>query len=95
MEKLPVEVVYALPGDQDAVELLVAPGTTLAQAVAASGVLARHPELRSSALRLGVHGSERGPRSVVRARDRIEIYRPLQVDPKEARRRRAKRPARG
>lgn len=91
MEKLPVEVVYALPGAADAVELHVAPGTTLAQAVDASGIPDRHPELRSSVLRLGVHGAERDPKSPVRMGDRIEIYRPLLVDPKEARRRRARR----
>ena len=94
MEKLPVEVVYALPGDQDAVALLVAPGTTLAQAVAASGIVARHPELSRSALRLGVYGAERDPRTVVQRGDRIEVYRPLRMDPKEARRQRARR-ARG
>jgi hypothetical protein len=95
MEKLPIEVVYALPGELDAVELLVAPGTTLAEAVMVSGLAARHPELRRSPLRLGVHGAERDPRSEVRRGDRIEIYRPLRMDPKEARRQRAKRPARG
>ena len=95
MEKLPVEVVYALPGGQDAVALLVPSGTTLAQAVEESGIAARHPELRRSALRLGVYGAERDPRGEVRRGDRIEIYRPLRMDPKEARRQRARRAGRG
>lgn len=94
MEKLPVEVVYALPGEADAVELLVPSGTTLAQAVAASGIAARHPELRRSPLRLGVHGAERDPQTEVRPGERIEIYRPLRMDPKEARRQRARRAGR-
>lgn len=94
MEKLRVEVVYALAGEVDAVGLLVGPGTTLAQAVEASGIPARHPELRGSALRLGVYGTERDPQSEAKAGDRIEVYRPLEVDPKDARRERAWRLAR-
>ncbi len=91
MEKLRVEVVFALPGKHDAVEMLVAPGTTLAQALEASGLAARHPELRGSGLRLGVYGAEKDPHTEVKQGDRIEVYRPLRMDPKEVRRQRARR----
>ena len=84
-----VEVVYALPGREDAVTLRLPDGATLLDAVQASGVLARHPGLK--ALKLGVYGQVKHPESPARQGDRIEIYRPLAIDPKEARRQRVKR----
>jgi hypothetical protein len=88
--ELEVEVVYALPGREDAVALRLPEGATLLDAVRAAGVLGRHPELK--ALKLGVFGEVKKPESPARHGDRIEIYRPLAVDPKEARRKRARRP---
>jgi len=89
--ELEVEVVYALPGRVDEVRLRVAAGASLLDAVRASGVLERHPDLREP-LKLGVFGEAKRPESAARPGDRIEIYRPLAADPKEARRRRAGRP---
>jgi putative ubiquitin-RnfH superfamily antitoxin RatB of RatAB toxin-antitoxin module len=86
-----VEVVYALPGREDAVKLRVPEGTTLLEAVQASGMLERHLELKDHALKLGVYGHVKPPRSPAQPGDRIEIYRALTIDPKEARRRRARR----
>ena len=86
-----VEVVYALPLVQDVVSLEVAVDTTVAQALAASGILARHPDIDLSATALGIWGRRVTPDALLREGDRVEIYRPLQVDPKEVRRRRAAR----
>ena len=85
---LGVEVAYGAPGALvELVHLRVAVGTTLAQAVLASGLLQRHA-LDLQALQLGIWGRLKEPGTVLRERDRIEIYRPLLVDPKEARRQR-------
>jgi putative ubiquitin-RnfH superfamily antitoxin RatB of RatAB toxin-antitoxin module len=75
-------------GELDEVELLLNPGATVGDALAASGLQARHPEVDLSALAAGIWGAlcERG--DVLRDRDRVELYRPLRVDPKEARRQR-------
>jgi len=89
--ELRVEVVYCpRPGQCDCVALAVAPGTTVAAALQASGLLQRHG-LASESLRVGVWGKLREPGSALRERDRVEIYRPLIVDPKEARRQRYQR----
>ena len=87
---LRVEVAYCpRPGETDLTALVLAPGTTLADAVLASGVPARHG-LDVGLLPLGVWGKPRPAESPLRDRDRVEIYRPLQCDPKEARRLRYK-----
>jgi putative ubiquitin-RnfH superfamily antitoxin RatB of RatAB toxin-antitoxin module len=64
-------------------------GSTLADAVAASGLLDEVPGLTAQALDLGVFNRPRAPGTALRDGDRVEIYRPLTVDPKEARRVRA------
>ena len=84
-----VEVVYALPGAHDFSALALAPGSTVADALAASGVAARHPGIDLS--RLGIFGRRVGRDTPLADGDRVEIYRPLALDPKEARRERAKR----
>jgi len=94
---LDVEVVYARPGREHAVTVRLSAGATLGDAVAASGILERHPELDAARLKIGVYGKSRALDSAAADGDRIEIYRELETDPKEARRRRAlrKRPATG
>jgi len=84
-----VEVVYALPGGEDAVALKLAPGATAAEAVRASGILSRHPEIDLGRNKLGIYGTVVEPHARLADGDRVEIYRPLAMDPKEARRRRA------
>lgn len=91
MASISVEVVYALPGRQDAVMLELPEGATLAEAVARSGLLARHPEAASLSAGAGIFGAVKPPETVLAAGDRVEIYRPLQADPKQARRSRAAR----
>lgn len=86
--ELRVEVVYcAGPGAVDLQALRLASGATLADALQASGMLARHG-LHLPGLRVGVWGKVREPQTPLRDLDRVEIYRPLTVDPKEARRQR-------
>lgn len=87
--ELVVTVVYCAPGVEDVVELRMANGSTVRAAVAAAGVLARHPGL-ADALDVGIWGRACAPDEVLRSGDRVEIYRPLRVDPKEARRVRAR-----
>ena len=90
-ELLHVEVVYCpRPGQADLVALRLPPGATAADALQASGLLARHG-LTPAGLRLGVWCRACEADHLLRARDRVEIYRPLNVDPKEARRLRYKR----
>ncbi len=89
--ELRVEVIYCpQPGRCDSVMLTLPAGTTLATALQASGLLQRHA-LAPEGLRVGVGGKLREPGSALRERDRVEIYRPLLVDPKEARRQRYQR----
>jgi uncharacterized protein len=89
-----VEVVYALPHRQVLLKLEVLEGTTVAGAIARSGILERFPGLSLVPGRVGVFGRLMDPEAPVRDGDRIEIYRPLIADPKEARRKRAEMPGR-
>jgi hypothetical protein len=87
---IPVEVVYALCDTQALVELKVAPGTTARQAIEQSGLLRRFPQIDPACGTIGIFGKAAGADAVLKEGDRVEIYRPLIADPKEARRRRAK-----
>ncbi len=82
-----IEVVYALPRQQERVLLDLAPGSTVLGAIQASGLLQRLPRLEVG--RVGVWGRPAGPETVLRDQDRVEIYRPLLADPKVIRRERA------
>ena len=89
--KVIVEVVYALPAAQEVVEVELEQGATVEAALNASGILARHPEIDLKTQRIGVWGRPVTRATEVRDRDRVEIYRALSADPKQARRRRAAR----
>lgn len=93
---LDVEVAFALPERQRIITLAVPEGTTARQAVAMAGLEAAFPELPPATFRqadLGIFGKRlRDPDAVrLRAGDRVEVYRPLQIDPKAARSERAAR----
>jgi putative ubiquitin-RnfH superfamily antitoxin RatB of RatAB toxin-antitoxin module len=91
---LAVEVVYCpAPGVVDSVSLRLQAGATVADALHASGVLVRHG-LAADGLRVGVWCKACDLATPLRNQDRVEVYRLLTVDPKEARRLRYKR-ARG
>lgn len=81
-----VEVVYALPERQRLVSVPLSAGMTALEAVWASGMLEEFPDLDASALALGIWGRRVDASQRLRADDRVEIYRPLRVDPREARR---------
>ena len=80
---------YALPGGEDAVSLELRAGATAADAVRASGLLQRHPEIELGRHRIGIYGRVVAGEAPLADGDRVEVYRPLLVEPKEARRRRA------
>lgn len=86
---LNVQVCYARPDRQFLLEMRVASGTTLEQAIRQSGVLAEAPEIDLAVSRVGIFGKLKTLDTVLRDSDRVEIYRPLVADPKDARRRRA------
>ena len=86
---LNVQVCYALPGQSFVKSLQLAPGTSIAQAIEASGVLKQFPQIDLTQQRVGIFGKLKTPDTLLREGDRVEIYRPLQADPKETRRRRA------
>ncbi len=84
-----VAVVYALPEEQVVVNLQLAPHSTVREAIGQSGLLQRFPRIAQSALCAGIWGKTVALDTPLRDGDRVEIYRPLTVDPKLARRRRA------
>lgn len=84
-----VEVAYALPQEQVVLSLPVAPGTTIQQAIEQSGILKKFPDIDLARNKLGIFGKLSKPETVLRDRDRVEIYRPLIADPKEVRKKRA------
>lgn len=86
MSKFEVEVVFALPQKQSLLTVLVEGGETVAEVIAKSGLMETFPDHRLAELSLGVWGREVEENRIVRAGDRIEIYRPLELDPREARR---------
>jgi putative ubiquitin-RnfH superfamily antitoxin RatB of RatAB toxin-antitoxin module len=88
-ERIAVEVACALPDRQRVYRVEVGKGATVMQAIEASGVRWDEPGLVVDPQRLGVFARKAGPDTVLRDGDRVEIYRPLTLDPKEARRRRA------
>lgn len=85
-----VEVVYALPRRQSVREVRVDAETTVREAIECSGLLAEHPEIDLGVALVGVHGRRVPLETRLEQDDRVEIYRPLTADPKDARRRRAR-----
>jgi putative ubiquitin-RnfH superfamily antitoxin RatB of RatAB toxin-antitoxin module len=88
-DSIQVEVTYAKPDRQEVISLKLAEGSTIQQAIEASGLLQRHPEIDLAKAKVGIFGKLSRMDTVVRARDRVEIYRPLIADPKEVRKQRA------
>ncbi len=89
--RLKIEVVYALRDEQVLTALEVEEGASVREAIELSGILQRYPEIELVPGRVGIFGKVVDPASRLRDGDRVEIYRPLEADPKEARRRRVKR----
>jgi len=85
--KIVIEVVYALPQRQVLRRIVLPEGSTVADAIRASGLPGEFPEIDPT--RVGIYGKPAPPNATLRDRERVEIYRPLRSDPKEARRTRA------
>jgi putative ubiquitin-RnfH superfamily antitoxin RatB of RatAB toxin-antitoxin module len=87
--KIKIELVYALPHEQTLLKLDVPQSSTIADAIKLSGLLEKHPEIDLEKGKFGLFGKLSKTDTVLREKDRIEIYRPLLADPKEVRRKRA------
>jgi putative ubiquitin-RnfH superfamily antitoxin RatB of RatAB toxin-antitoxin module len=84
-----VEVAYALEKKQTLLELEVSEGTTLEQAVELSGIIDIYPQIDLTKDKTGIFGKIAKLDTILREKDRIEIYRPLIADPKQVRKERA------
>ena len=88
--RIKVEVIFADRDSQVRRRLQVARGSTVAQAITASGIGSMLPEGAVELARVAIFGHRVAAEQVVRDGDRIEICRPLSLDPMEARRRRSR-----
>lgn len=84
-----IEVTYARPDRQDVVRLQLPEGSSVQQAIDASGLLQRYPEIDLARNKVGIYGKLGRLDTPLREKDRVEIYRPLIADPKEVRKQRA------
>ena len=89
-DKITVEIVYATADQQELMAVEVEPGTTVEQLIEYSGILEKYPEIDiGKANKFGIFGKLTKLNTVLREKDRVEIYRALIADPKEVRRKRA------
>jgi putative ubiquitin-RnfH superfamily antitoxin RatB of RatAB toxin-antitoxin module len=86
-----IEVVFALPRRQVTRKVALTPGATVRDVIATSGILDDYPALAEAAVTWGIWGRVADLDTVLEGGERIEAYRPLLADPKEARRRRVRR----
>lgn len=93
-----VEVVYALPHEQRLMRLLVKQGTTAREALIRSGIPEEYPEVDPDSAKMGIFAQPFGSKGLppadkyqLQPGDRVEVYRPLIADPKEARKQRAEK----
>ena len=91
MADLKVEIAYALPTKQTLLELLVAEGATVEEAIKQSGILGSFSEIDLQKNKVGIWNKTVKLDTPLKNFDRIEIYRPLIADPKEVRKRRAEK----
>ena len=88
-EFITIEVAYALPEQQTIIAVNLPKGATVEQAISASKLLDLYPDINKTAFNVGIFGSVCKLEDLLKTGDRVEIYRPLHNDPKEARRQRA------
>ena len=84
-----IEVAYALPEKQVIIPVNVDVGTTVGEAIAQSGIMQEFPQIDVDNSTVGIFGKATKMTTVLKAGDRVEIYRALIADPKEVRRKRA------
>lgn len=87
-EQINISVCYASDALQFLRELQLEAGATIADALKASGLAGELPGMDLAAMAVGIYGKKKTPETVLREHDRVEVYRPLIADPKNARRRR-------
>ncbi len=92
-KKIKIEVAYATPSLQRILEIEVNEDCTIQDAIDQSGILQVFPEIDLNTQKVGIFGNQKKLTDILKENDRIEIYRPLVMDPKDARRKRAYRPA--
>jgi len=85
-DEIRVEVAFATPDRQELVEVTVSGVATVADAIASSGIGKRFPGIEIDALQTGIWGRPASRDQPLRDGDRVEIYRPLEQDPRDARR---------
>ncbi|MFT4939076.1 MAG: putative ubiquitin-RnfH superfamily antitoxin RatB of RatAB toxin-antitoxin module [Paraglaciecola sp.] len=90
-QQISIEVAYALPDRQTLLEVVIEQGTTVEQAIKASGIIKRFPQIDLSKDKVGIWNRTCKLSDEPKNGDRIEVYRPLIADPKEVRRRRAEK----
>ncbi len=91
MNKITATVLYAQsPSEQVELTVFLNEGATILEAIQTSGILTRYPNISLDNLAVGVFSKRKKLEDTITQGDRIEIYRPLLIDPKDARRTRAK-----
>jgi len=88
-KQIRVEVAYARRDEQAILSVETTPGITAQEAIERSGILGRFKEIDLRVNKIGVFGKLVAPDQVLEPGDRVEIYRALVADPKEARKKRA------
>lgn len=86
-----IEVVYGLPEKQSLLSVKVAPGSSVLQAIEASGIQKIYTDINLKENKVGVWNRTCKLSDILREGDRVEIYRPMIADPKEVRKRRAEK----
>ncbi len=87
--EITVEVAYALPDEQLIIPIKVQDGTSAEDAIKASGIIGKFPNIDLNINKIGIFGKLTKLDTKLRHLDRVEIYRPLIADPKEVRKQRA------
>jgi len=85
-EYIEIEIAYALPAVQVVKRIKISNGTTLGDAIPLSGIIDEFPEIDLINNRVGIFGKLSKLETILKHNDRVEIYRSLLIDPKDARR---------
>jgi putative ubiquitin-RnfH superfamily antitoxin RatB of RatAB toxin-antitoxin module len=89
LKKILVEVIYPLPNQQKLFEIVLPQGSDILKAIEDSKILDVYPEINLDQNKVGIFGKVCKLTDILQDNDRVEIYRPLVADPKEARKNRA------
>jgi hypothetical protein len=90
-KKINIEVAYAVSETQCIIKLVVHEGCSIELAIDRSGILLEFPEIDLMKQKVGIFSKQKKLSDMVHEGDRIDIYRLLMIDPKEARRKRVKK----